>query len=65
MTERRDDPEISRLERQLSQAKQELEEVKAHGEANEPLLTRLARQIEHNQFAARLLASLEQSRRST
>lgn len=65
MSERRDDTAISRLERRLHEAEQELAEVKQRGAENKPLLDRLADQVAHNQFAARLLASMEQSRRST
>lgn len=65
MTERRDDAEIARLQRRLREAETELAEVRRGGEAREPLLARLAEHLEQNQFAARLFASMEQSRRAT
>ena len=63
MTDRREDADIARLQRRLQDAEAERDEVRRRGAAHGPLLDRLEQQVEQNQFAARLLAALKQSRR--
>lgn len=63
MTDRREDADIARLQRRLRAAERERDEVRQRGAAHEPLLDRLAQELEQNQFAKRILVAMEQSRR--
>lgn len=63
MTDRREDADITRLQRRLRDAERERDEVVRHGAARAPLLDRLEQELETNQFAKRIFAALEQSRR--
>lgn len=63
MTERRDDPEVARLERRLQEARAELEETKRRGAEREPLLATLTEHLRENRFAERLVAGLRETRR--
>lgn len=63
MTGRREDADITRLQRRLREAERERDEVIRRGAAQAPLLDRLEQELEQNRFAARLFAALKQSRR--
>lgn len=63
MSDRNDDTQISRWRRRLRAAQQELAEVRQRGEVAAPLLDGLAVQLEQNQFAARFLDAVTESRR--
>ncbi len=63
MTDRREDADIARLQRRLTEAERERDEVRRHGAAHAPLLDRLEKELENNQFAKRIFAALKQSRR--
>lgn len=63
MTDRREDADITRLQRRLNEAVRERDEVKRRGATQAPLLDRLEQELENNQFAKRIFAALKQSRR--
>ena len=63
MTDRREDADIARLQRRLTEAERERDEVRRRGAAHAPLLDRLEQELENNQFAKRIFAALKQSRR--
>lgn len=63
MSERRDDAEITRLERRLHDAQDELEEVRRGSAHRAPLLRELRKHLQENQFAERLVAGLEETKR--
>ena len=63
MTDRREDADITRLQRRLRDAERERDEVIRRGAAHAPLLDRLEQELETNQFAKRIFAALKQSRR--
>lgn len=63
MTDRREDADIDRLQRRLTEAERERDEVRRRGAAHAPLLDRLEKELENNQFAKRIFAALKQSRR--
>lgn len=63
MTARRDDAEITRLEKRLTDARAELAAAKRRGRENAPLLEQLAEHLKENRFAERLVLSLDETKR--
>lgn len=51
------------LDHELRKTRSEHERLVREGREREPLLRRLERELQDNQFAERLVASLEQTRR--
>ena len=63
MKHRKDDADISRLERRLREAEAETEAVKEKGADRQPLIDRLESHVKDNRFAERLVAGLRDTKR--
>jgi len=59
----REDPQATRIQRRLDEARREQVEVRREADAIEPTLTTLRKHLRENAIAERVLLAMEQSRR--